>query len=72
MTKKQSCKRCKWAEVPLNKNGKRHGSGPWSCNAPIPDLPALPESVWDCRWPPHKSAVWIDEGQECPVFEEFN
>lgn len=69
---KQSCKTCKFAQFQLTDKGniKRKVSGKCNYEIAIPKLPsavtksALNNNVF------HKSAIWPDEGTECPTYEK--
>lgn len=71
----QSCKTCKYLDVPPNKAGRivPQKKYAYRCLAPEPPMPILPTSItgdYYFSWPPHRRSVCINEGTECPVYEQ--
>lgn len=71
----QFCKTCKYLDVPPNKAGRivPQKKYTYRCLAPEPPMPILPTSItsaYGFSWPPHRRFVRIDEGTECPVYEQ--
>lgn len=69
-----NCRACKYLDVAPDKSGRivpRKGYS-YRCLAPIPALPALPDSItneYSFRWPPTRTHMTPERGAGCPIFE---
>lgn len=71
----KSCRTCRHLVVPLNRAGKRvpRRNDAYKCQAPIADLPPLPDSVTlRVTWPP-RNRMWMvpEDGENCPTYQEI-
>lgn len=72
----QSCKTCKWLDVPPDELGKVEVKEDcfYSCSFPDPMLPKLPDSItksYDWRWPVRKARrahMEGKDGENCPTY----
>lgn len=63
---KKGCKTCKYAEFPLTPSGRRKTNKCGKYTYVIPEL-ALPICVTKPSF--FRCAIWIDTGDDCPVYE---
>ena len=70
-----NCKTCKWLEVEPDKRGRRvvRKQNAYPCVAPEPEKPKLPASAEvgyrSFVWPPHRSFMCGDMGEDCLCWE---
>lgn len=68
-----ACRTCKHLNVPFNKAGRRivRKEKYYPCTVEV-IKPLLPDSItksYDFRWPPSRSYISGDSGENCPKYE---
>ena len=69
-----TCRNCRYLDVRPDKDGKRRTrkSNSYRCTAPMPKV-KWPDSVTTYHgyhFPPHKTMMSPDQGEDCPTFKE--
>ena len=67
-----NCKTCRWLDVAPDKSGKVvvRSAKAYQCKVEVP-MPVLPASITNAygfSWPPAKTRMSRNDGQNCPYF----